>query len=210
MPIKRQPKVAVKPANGEPKPRERKPTATVILHDVPRGYDWGWFEPEPSAMAIVLSDVPGGIDWGWFAREDPRMHIQTVDRKDHTHYKIWLEEKGKPVFQPVGKIPAKILKRVEAEAARLRLHIEARWVNFMIDCQWLELRVAGTRVTLIAYPHTPNLADLFIPQVASQIRPEIVTLNNEMAALEIFRDRTEDRRHHLRLSTILWPRPDQE
>src|SRR5262245_37357775 len=75
-------------------------------------------------MAIVLQDVPPGYDWGWYAREDPMMHLQNVDREHQNEYKVWLEEKGKPIFAPAGPIPAKILKRLRAEVVQRKDPIE--------------------------------------------------------------------------------------
>ena len=166
---------------------------------------------EKTPMAVLLRDLPAGCNWGWYSREEPRMHLQTVDRKNLNLYKVWLEREGRRVFEPADKIPAKILKRLEAEVHKKRDHLDGRWVDFMIDNCWLEHRLAGTRVTLIAYPDTPNrftrtldLADYFRPAALAEIGPDDLTLNSELAALEIWPDRPEPRRHHIRLAPILW------
>src|SRR5262245_33283534 len=89
-------------------------------------------------MPVILEDVPPGYDWGWHSREDPRMHLQVVDREHKfLKYKLWLESKGKRVCEPASEIPAKILKRVQAEVARQRESIEAHWVHLMIEVGWL-------------------------------------------------------------------------
>ena len=86
-----------------------------------------------AAPVIILRSVPKGYNWGWFSPEDSRMHLQTVDSKNLDLYKVWLEKNGKRAFEPVGSIPAKILKPLEAEVKKKRRHIEGRWVNFH-DC----------------------------------------------------------------------------
>ena len=51
-------------------------------------------------MPVIIRNVPPGFNWGWYSREDPCMHVQTLDGPE---YKIWLEEAGKRVFEPVGR-----------------------------------------------------------------------------------------------------------
>jgi hypothetical protein len=163
------------------------------------------------AMSIVLRDVPPGYNWGWYSREDPRMHLQTVNRPTRNQYKVWLERAGRRVFEVEGKVPAKVLKRLEAEVGGRRSYVEGWWVEFMIRNGWLELKVAGSKVVLTAYSDTPNrytrtidLRDYFIPEVVAKIQPADVVLSEEMAAVEIWPSRPEQRREHVRLSTILW------
>src|SRR5208337_3051637 len=74
-------------------------------------------------MAVILRDVPPGYNWGWFSREDPRMHLQTLDRKNFGLHKVWLEQKGKRVVLPEGTVPARVLKVLTAEIRRKRRHI---------------------------------------------------------------------------------------
>ena len=148
------------------------------------------------------------------------MHLQTVDRKNEQKYKVWLETNGKRVFEPVGSIPGKLLKALEAEAAGLRRHIEARWVHLMIDNGWLTVAMHGRQVTVTAYPNVPgarftrtfDIADYFPARYdpdsqikdKTPIKPEDVVLSEEMAAIEVFPNKEESRRHHLFLPTILW------
>jgi hypothetical protein len=162
-------------------------------------------------MAVILRDVPGGYNWGWFSREDSRMHLQTVDDVHRNLYKVWLEKKGTRLFEAAGPVPAKVLKKLQAEVARLRRHLEGRWASFMITNRWLELNVALPEAALTAYPGTThrftrkvNLQDWFSPEAYAKIRPADVFLNEEMGALSIFRDVPEDRRHDFDLSPILW------
>ncbi len=163
------------------------------------------------AMAVVLRDVPPGYNWGWYSREDPRMHLQTVNRQSRDQYKVWLERAGRRVFEVEGKVPAKVLKRLEAEVGGRRSYVEGWWVEFMMEQNWLDLKVAGSKVVLTAYANTPNrftrtfdLRDYFRPETVDQIKPDDVVLSGEMAAVEVFPQRPEARRHHIRLSAILW------
>jgi hypothetical protein len=164
-------------------------------------------------MPIILRDVPPGYNWGWYAREDPRMHVQTVDRKHRNEYKLWPEERGKPVIQPAGPVPAKVLKKVQSEVDKKRASIEAEWVHWMIELGWLILKVDGTLVTLTAYPNTPNRFDRVInledyvgTLVAAKIRPDDVRLNSEFAVIEIWPQKPETRRPFIELGPVLWQR----
>ena len=171
-------------------------------------------------MTVILRGVPKGFDWGWFTREDPRMHLKTVDRKNRNRYKVWLEKDGKRVFEPVGIVPAKILKSLEAEVAKLRRHIEGRWTDLMIENGWLILGMSGRMVTLTAYPAVPgarfvrtfDIADYFPARYdpnsqikdKTPIKPDDLVLNEELAAIEVWPQREESLRHHIFLPTILW------
>ncbi len=171
-------------------------------------------------MTVILRGVPKGLDWGWYSREDPRMHLQIVDTKSLNRYKVWLERDGKRVFEPVGKIPGKILKALQAEVTELRRHVEGRWTNLMIENNWLRFSMRGREVTLTAYATFPgarftrtfDIADYFPARYdpASQIkdkspiRPDDLVLNDEMAAIEVFPHKEESLRHHIFLPTILW------
>lgn len=162
-------------------------------------------------MSVILRNVPPGYHWGWFSREDQRMHLQTVDREHAGLYKVWLERAGRRVFEPEGKIPPRIVNRLEEEVEKLRRHIEARWVNFMIDNRWLQLKTAGTKVSITAYGHVPgrftrtfDLRDFFRPEALAQIGLEDVVLSRELPAIEVWPNRAEDRRHHIWLGSILW------
>src|SRR5262245_14451267 len=167
-------------------------------------------------MTVILRGVPKG----WFSREDPRMHLQIVDSKNLNKYKDWLEKDGKRIFEPVGKIPGKILRGLEAEIKELRRHIEGRWTNLMIENGWLRFSMRGREVTLTAYPafagarftRSVDIADYFPARYdpASQIKdktpitPDGLILNDQMAALEVFPKKEESLRHHIFLPTILW------
>lgn len=168
-----------------------------------------------------MRSVPSGYDWGWYSREDQRMHLQTVDEKNCNRYKVWLEKDGKCVFEPAEGIPTKILKVLETEVKKERRHIEGRWVDFMIAQDWLELHTQDKIVNAIAYPNLPgsrfvrtvDLAE-WLPGIYNPsskvwpppepIKPEEVVLSKEMAAIEVYPQKHESRRHHFFLPTILW------
>ena len=171
-------------------------------------------------MTVILREVPPGFDWGWFSREDPRMHLQTVDSKNLNRYKVWLEADGHRAFEPVGRIPGKTLKVLESEVKKLRRHIEGRWVNLMIENDWLMLRMRGREVTLTVYPGFPgarfrrtlDIADYFPARYdpassikdKSPITPADLVLNEELAAIEVWPQKEESLRHHIFLPPVLW------
>jgi hypothetical protein len=171
-------------------------------------------------MAVILRGVPKGYNRGWFSREDPRMHLQTVDSKHHDLYKVWLEKKGKRVFEPAAEIPSTVHKRLRAEVTAKRRHVEGRWVNFMIANHWLSLSMKDSLITVTAYPSVPgsrftrvvDLADYLqgIYNPRSQmwpkepVKPEEVILSPELPAIEIWPQKEESLRYHILLSTILW------
>jgi hypothetical protein len=161
-----------------------------------------------SDITVVIRSVPKGQNWGWFPREDPRMHLQSVEQK--YDFKVWLESDGRRVFEPVGKIPAAVLKRLSQEVAEHRKFIETRWVSFMIRRGWLEMHIALPEITLIAYPNYPHrfvrkydLTPDFAPKYLATLTPDIIELNQEMGSLRLSTDRTEDQVDDIRLSTIL-------
>ena len=171
-------------------------------------------------MTVILRGVPKGFDWGWYSREDPRMHLQIVDGKNPGRYKVWLEKDGKRIFEPVGKIPGKTLKVLEAEVKNLRRFVEARWTNLMIENGWLRFNMRGREITLTVYSAFPgarftrtfDIADYFPARYdpASQIKdktpikPEDLVLNDQMAAIEVWPQKEESLRHHIYLPTLLW------
>jgi hypothetical protein len=173
-----------------------------------------------AAPVIILRNLPKGYSWGWFSREDARMHLQTVDPKNFNLYKVWLEEDGKRVFQPDGAVPSKVLKSLEAEVTKKRLHLEGRWTNFMIEKKWLTLRMSGTLITLVAYPHVPgsrftrtvdlteHLPGIYDPDSQMwpkvPVKPEEVVLSQELPAIEIWPQKDESLRPHILLPPILW------
>jgi hypothetical protein len=160
-------------------------------------------------MPAILRDVPPGHKWGWYSREDPRMHLQSVD--DQHDYKVWLEEKGERTFEPVGKIPAKVLKAVRDHVAEHRLFVEDNWARFMLSKDWIALHVALPKLTLVAYPNTPNkftrvidLTTWFSPAVLATLTPDIIELNRNMASLRLWTNRPEEQTYDARLSRLLW------
>jgi hypothetical protein len=171
-------------------------------------------------MTVILRGVPKGFDWSWYSREDPRMHLQIVNGKNPGRYKVWLERDGIRIFEPVGKIPGKTLKALEAEVKTLRRHVESRWTNLMIDNGWLRFSMRGREVTLTAYPAFPgarftrtfDIADYFPARYdpksqikdKTPIKPDDLVFNEQMAAIEVWPQREESLRHHIFLPTLLW------
>ncbi len=172
-------------------------------------------------MTVILRNVPKRYNWGWYSREDPRMHLQVVDR-EHAPlgYKVWLEEKGTRICQPTVPIPASIFKTLEAQIQSKRELIEDRWTRFMIEKNWLSHTLSGSVITLTAYPAAPgsrfqrtvDLADILpgLYDPDSQVWPkkpvkaDEVVLSAEMNALEIWPQKHESYRHHIYLPPSLW------
>ncbi len=160
-------------------------------------------------MTVVLRNVPKGHHWGWYSREDPRMHLQTVDGKHK--YKVWLEDGGRRVFEPAGKIPTPVLKRLAEEYSEHRMFVEDNWVRLMINKGWLQMHIALPIVTLVAYSayghkftRKFDLATEIVQPYLATLRPEIIALNEELGSLRLWTDRPEYQAHDIRLSTILW------
>ena len=172
--------------------------------------------PKPSAVRteadipVIVRNIPSGYNWGWYSREDPRMHLQTLDGPEG--YKVWLEEEGKRVFQPVGKIPRKVLHPLQKKLIDQRQFIEGKWTRFMIDQGWLQLFVALPHATLLAYPNHPgkfsrkiDLRTWLTPEQLATLKPDMIDLNREMAALRLWSDRSEDQvPYDVRLASLLW------
>lgn len=162
-----------------------------------------------SATPAVIRNVPPGHKWGWYSREDPRMHLQSVDEQHN--YKVWLKEKGKKCFTPVGKIPAKVLKSRQQCLEEKRQLVADNWVRFMLDNGWLALHIALPKLTLVAYPNMPtkfvreiDLTSWLTPQQLATLTPNIIELNREMAALRLWTNRPEEQAYDVRLSRLLW------
>jgi len=160
-------------------------------------------------MSVVIRNVPKGHNWGWYSREDPRMHLQTVDQKHD--FKVWLERDGKRMFEPVGKIPAAVLKSLSQEVAEHRKFVETNWVRFMLKNDWLEMHISLPEVTLVAYPSFPHkfvrkldLRTEIAPTYLATLKPEIIELNQEMGSLRLGTNLPEAQAVDIRLSEILW------
>lgn len=178
---------------------------------------------ERKPMAVILRGIPKGYNWGWFSREDPRMHLQTVDEQHRkSPFKVWLEEKGKRIFEPVGEVPAKPLSKLREAVLLDRRAIEDPWTVFMLRNEWIELAMSGSVITVTAYPRFPgsrftrtvDLADVLpgiydphsqlAPREKKPVKPEEVVLSRELCAIEIWPQQPEARRHHIYLPPILW------
>lgn len=175
------------------------------------------------ATSVILKDVPPGYDWGWFSREDPRMHLQVVDKRHYPlGYRVWLEEKGKRIFQADGEIPVKILKRLEAEVQKKRQFIEHRWTDLMLKKGWLVQELSGAVIVITAYSDFPgsrfiravDLADYLqgiyaptsqlSPREKKPVLPGEVVLSKELIAIEIWPQKHESERYHIYLPPLLW------
>ena len=171
-------------------------------------------------MAVILRDVPKGINWGWYSRENGRMHLRTVASASSNPYTVWLEVNGKRMCKADGPMPNAVFKKIKAEVARKRLHIEGRWTNSMIEQGWLAMQMRGTRITLTAYPERPethftrsfDLRD-YLPGICDPrnpsrsklpMRPEQVVFSSTYPCLEIWPEKVESLRSHIFLPPILW------
>jgi hypothetical protein len=178
-------------------------------------------------MAVIIQDVPPGYDWGWYSREEPRMHLQTVDENHFKLYKVRLEQNGKRTCDPAqakikGKkiaIPRKVLAALKEEVDAYRDDVEARWVRLMIAHEWIRIPLAGSNMVLTIYPNQPTrftrnldlsmelpgLYDPSYPMTPKKvIKPEDVTLNRDLAAIELWPHEKIADRHHIFLPPVIW------
>lgn len=163
-------------------------------------------------MPVLLPDVPPGFDWGWYSREDRRMHLQVVNPKTlKDKYKVWLENRGLRVMEPDSPIKSNVFKAVSSAIKKNRQFIEDRWVSFMIRQGWLEAHLAPPKVTIVAYPRTPNtftrvvdLTEDLLEEEAMSLAASDIRLSPEMASIQIWPRKPRDQRQDIRLSTILW------
>jgi len=112
---------------------------------------------------------------------------------------------------PVGKVPAKVLKALRQALVEKRELVADNWVRFMLDNDWLVLHIALPKLTLVAYPNTPNkfvreidLTEWLNPKLLATLAPDIIELNREMAALRLWTNRPEEQAYDVRLSRLLW------
>jgi hypothetical protein len=160
-------------------------------------------------MPVIVRNVPSGYDWGWHSREDQRMHLQTLGKPPSC--KVWLEQKGERAFQPVGKVPSKLLRPLREFLAEQRQAVEDEWVRLMLDLHWLHLHIALPKLTLVAYPNTSgrftreiDLTTWLDEKQLASLRPEIIDLSREMAALRLWTNRPDSETYDVRLSRLLW------
>jgi hypothetical protein len=111
-------------------------------------------------MSKVFRDV-SGVTWGFYTKAEQRMHLQVIEPKE-LKYKIWFEENGYRIFEPIGKIPDRVLtplrKIVEADD---RWILEVKWTKLIIDKSWIKVKVnhATGAATFTVYP---NSRDSFV------------------------------------------------
>lgn len=174
---------------------------------------------ERNAMAVVLRNV-ADHNWGWFSREDERMHLQTVEKEALTgskRVKVWLEDRGKRICTLAdGKLTGTDLKKLQAKVKAERVAIEERWIDFMIAQGWLTAEMAGSVVTLTAYPKSHNkftrtldLRDEFPGAYSdneqSWDRVQVFCdLDQEHNALAVGTKKNMDDRNHIRLTDLLF------
>jgi hypothetical protein len=168
-------------------------------------------EKAQRTMPKILENTPPGYHWGWYSREEPRMHLQTVDDKHEGLYKVWLEERGRRIFEPATRIDKRVLTILRRAVNERRQNIEGRWVRFMIKKGWLQVFLSAPKATLVAYPNTPNsfarvidLSEDILPEEAQALKPEDIALSPDMGSLQIWPNLAEDLRQDVRLSSILW------
>lgn len=168
----------------------------------------------PSPMPAIFKNVPPGYDWGWYSREEPRMHLQVMDEEHKDlNYKVWLERQGKRVFEPVGQVPAKILKALKEELAKHRDVVEDKWARFMIRNGWLQAFLEGTAIKLIMYPRTEKRVRLvpllgeeqhLTPGEVSGLKQEDINLNPAIPSIEFWPKLHHSDRHDIELTPYLW------
>lgn len=76
---------------------------------------------------------------------------------------------------------------------------------------WIDLHIALPKLTLVAYPNTPNkftrvidLTTWFDSKSLATLTPEVIDLNHDMAALRLWTNRPEEQTYDARLSRLLW------
>lgn len=108
-------------------------------------------------MAVKIRNV-AGHNWGWFSNEEQRMHIQTLEagfRKGPGMIKVWLESNGKRTFELAhGSLSAKDLKTLKSRVEAVRDTLEALWIDFMLQHDWIRATLSGRILTVTAYPQS--------------------------------------------------------
>jgi hypothetical protein len=143
------------------------------------------------------------------------MHIQTVEdgfRSTPTKIKVWLESKGKRVFElSEGQISGSDLRKLRSKVELERENLEDRWANFMYRNGWIKYQLDGSILTLVAYPGTHNsftrVVDLEgkYPGMVWDKYPIYVDFDPTTAALlAVGPEKDLDDRIHIPTSAILW------
>ncbi len=167
-------------------------------------------EGDEAEMAIVIKDVPPGHNWGWFSREDPRMHVQTVDKAHLNRYKVWLEERGRRVFQVDKSIPSDVENRLRDEVEAHRSELDAAWISHMINKGWITFIVANRRITLRVYPGTAHEftrqidLDEHVPRHAATMTGTDVELSQDPVAVVIWPRKPPAQQEHIDLTDIVF------
>jgi hypothetical protein len=169
------------------------------------------------AMSVVLRNV-AGQNWGFFSNEDKRMHLQTVSggsRSGHDKVKVWLESRGKRIFELAEGNPKKselntLADRVEVD----RESIEDKWTIFMIDNDWVKAEIKDRVVTVTAYPNSHNnfIRKINLSQYYPGAYPRWDTtrpkldLKSSPGLLAVGPNDNPDDRNHILLSEVLFGR----
>jgi len=119
------------------------------------------------------------------------MHLQVVAPKN-VHHKVWLENKGKRVFEPEGKVSASVLNPLRSYLKDHLFEVESEWANLLWETQWFKLKFVGNGVHAIVYPGTHqefrrvvNLAVEF-PNGYQDMLAGSVTFNLKTSAIEVW------------------------
>lgn len=170
---------------------------------------------ERIAMAVRLRNV-AGHDWGWYSREDQRFHLQSVDaasRVGPRRVKVWLEDKGKRIFELAdGRLDGRALKDLEEHVRSERESLEDSWVMFMIESGWLAVAIHGSVVTLTCYPNSHNRFTRTIDlrhefpgaYPAWDKTPPKVSIQKDNLALAVGDAANLDDRHHIYLPKLIF------
>lgn len=169
------------------------------------------------AMSVILRNV-AGQNWGFFSNEDKRMHLQTVgggSRSGRNKVKVWLEARGKRIFELAEGSPKKFELNVLSNKVETdRENIEDKWAVFMVDNDWVNVEITNRIVTITAYPDSHNsfLRRIDLSQYYpgayprwDTVRPRL-DLKSSPGLLAVGPNDDPDDRNHILLSEVLFGR----
>jgi hypothetical protein len=206
----------------------------LVVEDVPPKHDWGWASREDPRMHLQSRLPENGENYKvWLEEKGRRTFIPVA-----LHFNRWQatfeEEKlagrppevnlnqlsrAKPI--PVKRtketdkydtMSSKIEDAIRAHVAHSREAIENRWVQLMLDKDWLSYEVYdGTKVIITAYPTYPTkfsrTIDIltFYPAILRHVQePLKVGLDRGAAGLAVGHEDDPRRRNTIPFRTILW------
>jgi hypothetical protein len=89
------------------------------------------------AMPTLLENVVRH-DWGFYSREEQRMHLQTLHTKRDDSIKVFLESRGKRVFElESGSITNKEFKELKEVVDNKRTWLEEQWLDDCLTKGWI-------------------------------------------------------------------------